>query len=693
MIECMDSRVTASVVSSPVSLISSSDGPLDVVRAADREIARLTALRARAVAEFAAARPASADRRQGERGAMSAERWAARPEVLRPVSEWATAELQVALSCSERSAGLLLERSLLLVSRLPGVLVALESGALHAGHLGPLLDQVAVIGDDLPRAEIEAELLGWVAARAARGGMTTPAQLGDKARRVVLQRGARDAAERLARAVKERGVHLRAERTEGMAAVTSVLTGPEARTLYAALGAYADALPDDPDDSRSRSAKMADCLLDLVLRPGESAHPPVQVALTLVAAVSTALGGDAPGELDGQVVSAETVRQLLRLLAGSSPVRDADAVASDAGADSPEARAGGWDAGANDSTAPRAEADTAHGSSADPCPAWLADPTGLEDLEWDAASTPAGREAEERWWTEFERRLFADELEQPDAIPDRELIAWAREPGDPAPTGRTPTGPPTGRIPADGHPFEDGWWSAADRAVDDASAAVQAAQSALAHARRTVRTAERADAADETAWRAGPGGRVDAARNALEALAAAAEADRRALADLLTRTAGGGLADRPRVALVDALTGALVSLTDLPTLRRTGCGARRCRRDPAGCSHDLSGRPGPGAPCPTAGYRPSTALDRFLRARDRRCRFPGCRRPVAKGELDHRIRYPDGPTAATNLAGFCVGHHRGKHQAPGWEHHLAPDGTLTVTTPTGLTAITEPPPY
>src|SRR5688572_484022 len=104
----MDDALMASVGTSAVSLTASSDGPLDVVRAADREIARLTAVRARAVAAFAAARPASADRQQGERGAMSAERWAARPEVLRPVSEWATAELRVALSCSERSAGLLL---------------------------------------------------------------------------------------------------------------------------------------------------------------------------------------------------------------------------------------------------------------------------------------------------------------------------------------------------------------------------------------------------------------------------------------------------------------------------------------------------------------------------------------------------------------------------------------------------------
>jgi hypothetical protein len=64
-----------------------------------------------------------------------------------------------------------------------------------------------------------------------------------------------------------------------------------------------------------------------------------------------------------------------------------------------------------------------------------------------------------------------------------------------------------------------------------------------------------------------------------------------------------------------------------------------------------------------------------------------------RGELDHDTRYPDGPTSAANLAGYCTSDHRGKHQAPGWRHQLAPDGTLTVTTPTGLVAVSTPPPY
>ncbi|SNS70807.1 hypothetical protein SAMN04488107_3508 [Geodermatophilus saharensis] len=110
-------------------------GPLGAVQAADREIGRQTALRARAIAAFAASRPASADRQPGEAGAMAAERWASRAEVLRPVSEWATSELAIALNVTTQRAEEELVRSLTLVGRLPRVLAALQSGVLHVGHL------------------------------------------------------------------------------------------------------------------------------------------------------------------------------------------------------------------------------------------------------------------------------------------------------------------------------------------------------------------------------------------------------------------------------------------------------------------------------------------------------------------------------------------------------------------------------
>jgi hypothetical protein len=241
----------------------------------------------------------------------------------------------------------------------------------------------------------------------------------------------------------------------------------------------------------------------------------------------------------------------------------------------------------------------------------------------------------------------------------------------------------------------DGWWAAADRAVDQAGAAVHAARLALGAAGRMVRTAQQADAADEVAWQASGPGRVSAADDALAALAAAADSQREDLAALLATTTGGGLADRPRIAVTDAVTGAQLALTDLPELRRTGtCGRPACRRRPETCEHDLTDRPGLGPPGAAAGSLPTAALDRFTRAREPHCRFPGCRRRVPRGgELDHVRAWPDGDTAAANLAGFCTADHRGKHQAPGWTYALATDGTLTVTTPSGLTAVTDPPPY
>jgi hypothetical protein len=286
-----------------------------------------------------------------------------------------------------------------------------------------------------------------------------------------------------------------------------------------------------------------------------------------------------------------------------------------------------------------------------------------------------------------------------DRVAAVELVAGAPPSPPPEDTvGKPGEGPPPDASPdvsSDGTLPADGWWQAADRAVSDASLALLRSQLALGHARQLVHTAVAADALDEASWQDGPHGRLTEAGTTLDALRLMTAEQTTLIGDLLAATAGGGLADRPRLALTDALSGALLALTDLPGLTRAGtCGRPACRRHPDRCTHDLTDRPGLGPPAPTDGYRPGAELDRYLRARDRRCRFPGCRRRVpAGGELDHHIPYPLGATSAENLAGYCTGDHRGKHQASGWTHDLAPDGTLTVTTPTGLVASTSPPPF
>ena len=91
----------------------------------------------------------------------------------------------------------------------------------------------------------------------------------------------------------------------------------------------------------------------------------------------------------------------------------------------------------------------------------------------------------------------------------------------------------------------------------------------------------------------------------------------------------------------------------------------------------------------TAGYRPGTELAALVRARDGRCRFPGCSVAARFCDLDHVRPWPTGPTAAGNLLTLCRRHHRIK-QRPGWWVRCAPDGTATWTDPGGGDRTTAP---
>lgn len=80
-------------------------------------------------------------------------------------------------------------------------------------------------------------------------------------------------------------------------------------------------------------------------------------------------------------------------------------------------------------------------------------------------------------------------------------------------------------------------------------------------------------------------------------------------------------------------------------------------------------------------YRPTADQRLWLRLRDRRCRWPGCRRPVAASDLDHTVDWQfGGATDASNLAHLCRRHHTLKHQT-GWRVRSDPAGTMWFTSP------------
>ena len=145
----------------------------------------------------------------------------------------------------------------------------------------------------------------------------------------------------------------------------------------------------------------------------------------------------------------------------------------------------------------------------------------------------------------------------------------------------------------------------------------------------------------------------------------------------------GGTLD---IALTDPVSGALratVTRAELARLARRGCAEH-----PAGdCGCPLLDRP-----APVDRYRPTPAHRRFGSTRDRTCRQPGCANRAGWADLDHVLAHADGgQTACENLCCLCRRHHRLKTHAPGWRYAMTADGTLTVTTPSGITRITRPP--
>jgi hypothetical protein len=94
----------------------------------------------------------------------------------------------------------------------------------------------------------------------------------------------------------------------------------------------------------------------------------------------------------------------------------------------------------------------------------------------------------------------------------------------------------------------------------------------------------------------------------------------------------------------------------------------------------------------TTTYRPPQHLAELVMARDKTCRAPGCRIPARRCELDHTIRFPDGPTADTNLGCGCKHHHRMKHETD-WQVEQLPDATFIWTSPTGHTYLVPPEPF
>jgi hypothetical protein len=94
-------------------------------------------------------------------------------------------------------------------------------------------------------------------------------------------------------------------------------------------------------------------------------------------------------------------------------------------------------------------------------------------------------------------------------------------------------------------------------------------------------------------------------------------------------------------------------------------------------------------------YKPTKALARFVKARDRTCTIPSCSRSADHGDLDHQRPYrPNDPggggTDRSNLHPPCKNHHVLKHKGH-WTFRTDPrTGRRSWTSPTGHEYPVEP---
>ena len=161
------------------------------------------------------------------------------------------------------------------------------------------------------------------------------------------------------------------------------------------------------------------------------------------------------------------------------------------------------------------------------------------------------------------------------------------------------------------------------------------------------------------------------------------------LRDLLRRLGALGLTTPEGGRLTFAITDedgrllATVSAAELARLAKQGC-----RQHPDG----NCGCPVLGMPPATDAYEPTVAQRRFASTRDRRCRTPNCGQRAGWADHDHVVPHAEGGrTTCTNLCCLCRSHHRLKTFARGWTFRMEPDGTLRVTSPSGVTRTTRPP--
>jgi hypothetical protein len=151
--------------------------------------------------------------------------------------------------------------------------------------------------------------------------------------------------------------------------------------------------------------------------------------------------------------------------------------------------------------------------------------------------------------------------------------------------------------------------------------------------------------------------------------------------DTLTRlSAGAALADHGPTSPAAKLVAIRVLQTAAQAAVKASEQAAIDAGSKGGCAHTMA----------TRAYRPPPRLREYVTVRDITCRFPPCRQPASRSDLDHTIPWEaGGATCGCNLGGECRTHHQLK-QHPRWLLTQPEPGVFQWTTPAGRVYTSRP---
>ncbi|WP_228395454.1 DUF222 domain-containing protein, partial [Modestobacter roseus] len=221
------------------------------------------------------------------------------------MSEFCTAELATVLNVGRGTAAIRLTRALTWTRKLPGTFAALRAGELDERRAQQLADAVKNVPADVA-GRVEAELL-------PEANDLSVTRVGTRAAELVLQLDAAAAEEARVEAAKTADVHVYPSGADGRAVLTVDLPAEEAAQAKDLFDQLARMLKADGDE-RPIGLLRTLVAAALILHPADHGLPLVTANLTITAALEALEGGCAPGEVNGLVITAAHLRDLLARL-------------------------------------------------------------------------------------------------------------------------------------------------------------------------------------------------------------------------------------------------------------------------------------------------------------------------------------------------------------------------------------------